>query len=114
MEYGFQLLEAVKAGALDVASAQKQLKALMVSGTPPPPTPPARPEFSTPENANSASTSPGEPMPAGFAPVFISEVKPAATPDPLPTWGPRGGARRRRGAPRPFPAATPARPGSRL
>ena len=36
VEFGLRLLESLKDGSLDLASAQKQLKDLMVSGTPPP------------------------------------------------------------------------------
>ena len=88
VKFGFQLLEAVKAGALDMASAQKQLRDLMVSGTPPPATPPGARVASTPEAARPAiPPSPGA-MPKGFAPVCVA-ASPGACPrdSPTPSWG---------------------------
>ena len=72
VEFGLQLLESLKAGELDLASAQKQLKDLMVSGTPPGPSPRGAP-------------SPG-PMPRGFTPVKVTESA-AITGSPTPQWG---------------------------
>ena len=89
VQHGFELLEAVKAGALDMASAQKQLKDLMVSGTPPPPTPPAAKDASAAKAKSNALDVHAEasPMPAGFSPRRVAESPGAFGKDPTPTWG---------------------------
>ena len=113
VKFGFQLLEAVKAGALDMASAQKQLRDLMVSGTPPPATPPGARVASTPEAARPAiPPSPGA-MPKGFAPVCVA-ASPGACPrdSPTPSWGVKVAAARSTAssASSPAPGSGPATP----
>ena len=116
VQHGFELLEAVKAGALDMASAQKQLKDLMVSGTPPPPTPPAAKDASAAKAKSNALDVHAEasPMPAGFSPRRVAESPGAFGKDPTPTWGQKLAAARAASAAAPAVttprAATPAPP----
>ena len=107
VQHGFELLEAVKAGALDMASAQKQLKDLMVSGTPPPPTPPAAKDASAAKAKSNALDVHAEasPMPAGFSPRRVAESPGAFGKDPTPTWGQKLAAARAASAA--APAVTP-------
>ena len=84
MEFGLRLLESLKDGSLDLESAQKQLKDLMVSGTPPPAAA-ASPSPAGP-GPKGFTPSPAGPGPKGFTPVKITESA-AVVGSPTPEWG---------------------------
>ena len=116
--YGFQLLEAVRAGALDIELAQKQLRDLMVSGTPPPPTPPTTrsslettpTETTTQQKTTQKPTTnvfQETPFPAGFAPTRVAASPSAFGKDPTPTWGATLAATRAASAAAILPSTTP-------